>query len=256
MLYFGESTLCILSCDTICTNLCIIVQIIPPSHPVQYFLPAGGPCQITFLNTSTSATATMEADVVVMASNLKHSATLITDLQAEELDALAGMEEHLLVTTLYEADPEASASVPVQFWFSRMTPNATRDGLNSGARLCGQVNEEQLHVGKQYQGTGKQRRVSYQWMEGVSSSNLTQWNETWQQDIAMLKATNVQVLAQNIWQYFPHFNDASLKKLNPWRILKMQGKRNTIWIGSSVGLETVFGVLNYNVRLEKRIVME
>lgn len=41
----------------------------------------------------------------------------------------------------------------------------------------------------------------------------------------------VEILLQKAWGYFPHFENEALVKEFPWKILDLQGKRNTIFIG-------------------------
>ena len=224
---------------------------------------AGGPIRLDLTDAATSASSSMEADHVVMAVDLKRYAPLVQDLQADEADALSGMEGSLYLITLYDSNPTVPVDRPVIGWFSRMTPNVSRDGVGSGARLHGLVNEAKVSRGKAYKGsdgtiwygnaTGRQRRLAYQWMEGVTSANMTLWNETLLQDISHLGQTDVAVISQAVWPYITHFSRDALKNGNPWKVLKMQGKRNTFWIGSSVCFETTVEVMKYNLRLAKRI---
>ena len=45
----------------------------------------------------------------------------------------------------------------------------------------------------------------------------------------------VEILLQKAWGYFPHFENEALVKEFPWKILDLQGKRNTIFIGARCG---------------------
>ena len=207
----------------------------------------------------------LEADYVVMAVDLKRYASFIQDLHADESDALSGMAGNLYLTTLLDSDPALPVDRPVLGWFYCMTTNEST-AARVGARLYGQLNEAKLTLGKAYKGSdntfwygnsgGRQRRIAYQWMEGVTTANMTQWNETLLRDIGGVQGQgNVAVLAQAVWQYATHFEREALKRGNPWKVLKMQGKRNSFWMGSSVAFESTFEVIKYNQRLARRIVV-
>ena len=59
------------------------------------------------------------------------------------------------------------------------------------------------------------------------------------------------IIARNIWPYFPKFSADDLTSGVLWDILEMQGKFNTWYIGSSVIFESVKSVVEYNLLLMK-----
>ena len=200
-----------------------------------------------------------------MAVDLKRYAPLIHDLHADEIDALSGMAGNLYIATLFDSDPAIPVDRPVFGWPYRMSPSESTSA-SVGARLYGQLNEAKLTLGRPRKGsdgsvwygnaTGRQRRMAYQWLEGVTSANMTLWNETLLRDLGGVQGQgSVAVLAQAVWPYATHFDREALKRGNPWKVLRMQGERNTLWVGSSVSFESTFEVLKYNRRLARRIVV-
>ena len=63
--------------------------------------------------------------------------------------------------------------------------------------------------------------------------------------------------AVHAWPGCLHVNpDAThFDRGNPWKVLTMEGERNTLWVGSSVSFESTFEVLKDNQRLINRIVV-
>ena len=58
--------------------------------------------------------------------------------------------------------------------------------------------------------------------------------------------TNIRLLRQEIWEYFPKFSPDEMANGAVWDIFKMQGNRRTWFAGSSVSFESVKSVLEYN----------
>merc|ERR1712154_429038 len=64
--------------------------------------------------------------------------------------------------------------------------------------------------------------------------------------------TNVKILRQRVWDYFPKWSlEDIVEKEYPWKVLhELQGKYNKcFYIGSSVCMESVLNVCEYNVEL-------
>ena len=219
---------------------------------------------VTYTDTTTSSIDFINADFVVMAVDMRRYFSLLQDPSQSETDAFSGLEGSLFLTTLFDSDPAQPVERPTFEWVKRMHPEPARDGLNSGARLYVQRNDANFFFGKGFKGsdgttwygnvTGRQRRVAYQWMGGVTSADLTQWTNTLLKDFAQLGQTNVVIHTQAAWPYHTHYTQAALKAGNLWKVWDMQGERNTLWVGSSVSFEVVIEVLLYNVNLSNRIV--
>jgi len=60
---------------------------------------------------------------------------------------------------------------------------------------------------------------------------------------------NVEILHQEVWKYFGHYSAKDVNNGYPWKILNMQGTKNTWYIGSSVCFESVLDVVSYNLML-------
>jgi hypothetical protein len=49
----------------------------------------------------------------------------------------------------------------------------------------------------------------------------------------------------------PHWTNESLRAGRPWRVLEMQGERNSLFVGSSVCFESALDCVAYNEMLVK-----
>ena len=60
------------------------------------------------------------------------------------------------------------------------------------------------------------------------------------------QASQVDIVTQKVWRYFPHYSTKDVTDGVLWDILEMQGSHKTWFIGSSVSFESLKSVLEYN----------
>jgi len=63
----------------------------------------------------------------------------------------------------------------------------------------------------------------------------------------------VEIVLQKVWTYMPRFQGNGLVEECPWKILSLQGQRNTFYIGSSVCFESALDQVTYNIMLGRKI---
>jgi len=68
-------------------------------------------------------------------------------------------------------------------------------------------------------------------------------------DIEQRGGTIDDILYQKEWDYFPHFDKATLKEKPYKKLNKLQGKLGTYYVGGTLNFETVFDVLTHSKRL-------
>jgi Ethanolamine utilization protein EutJ (predicted chaperonin) len=68
-----------------------------------------------------------------------------------------------------------------------------------------------------------------------------------------LDAAEVKVIQKDIWEYFPRFSPQKMASGALWDIFDNQGSRRTWFVGSSVILESVKSVLEYNKLLVSKM---
>jgi len=102
---------------------------------------------------------------------------------------------------------------------------------------------------------GSELRVAYQYMDrpletGDASKLLNVLEENLK---SYAGEEHVDVKVQKAWPYFPRFDAKGLSEGLPWKILELQGQRNTIFTGSSVCFESALDCVAYNLMLLKKI---
>ncbi|KAJ3307518.1 hypothetical protein HDU76_004599 [Blyttiomyces sp. JEL0837] len=222
------------------------------------------PGNVTYVDNVTGLETTLQADYIIMAVDLNRFLPLVKDVSVQETSLFTKFNSSVLATTLFESDP-APIERPNAQWFYRMRPDEQRDGKNVVGRVYMQRNSKnnmvtkaniELLNGVQTYGnlTGRQRRVSYQFIGGTNTVDPEVLKQTLLNDVGALES-NVDVILQKPWPYFTRFDAKEIEEGLPWEILKVQGQRNTLWIGSSVCFESVLDVVTYNLNLLKRIVV-
>ncbi|CAJ1389989.1 unnamed protein product [Effrenium voratum] len=192
----------------------------------------------------------LEADMFVSAIDMYRFSHLITDLDPEEKEVFSKLTESTLATTLYKGKTVAHEHT-VEFWFARQGV-LTSDGVGQfhaqrNSRMATRpeipaVDDTELRVAYQYSEkppqSGDAAKLSQALMEGLKT---------------FAGEPEVEIRLQKPWPYFPRFEAQDLVKGCPWKILEMQGKRNTVFIGSSVCFESVLDVVCYNQLLARKI---
>ena len=194
-----------------------------------------------------------------MAVDVRRFLHLITVVSAEEAELFSGFDSSLYASTLYDSTPIQPVERPTLYW-----PKHTRHDPN-GARVYAIRNDQNLLYGEKTRHTdgthvygnitGRQRRSAYQVQPDDGEQDLEKWSSMLQHDLQAAGQTDVRIIKRMVWPYFTHFNATSLKNGNLWRITQIQGKRNTLWIGSSVCFESVLDVLVHNTRLARRLTL-
>ncbi|KAJ3268703.1 hypothetical protein HDV01_002356 [Terramyces sp. JEL0728] len=199
---------------------------------------------------------TVHFDRLVMAVDLSTHLGLISDLTAEEKTLFSGYTSSVLTTTLYESD-KGVVEYPIEYWFKRMTrnpPGGVQGRLyaqrNSKLALFGTFN----NVTNTWNASGRQKRIGYQYlgrpMQKNDSKTMLGLLKT---DLVTETDLNAEIILQKPHRYFPRFGTDGILAGKPWGIVDIQGKSNTLWIGSSVCFESVLDVMTYNTNLFSRL---
>ena len=98
-----------------------------------------------------------------------------------------------------------------------------------------------IRTGVAYQ-YGKRKPRSKYWLGKILTKNLQSTN-----------ASNIQIVRQESWEYFPKFSPDDMADGALWNIFKMQGSRRTWFAGSSVNFESVKSVFEYNKLLVSKM---
>jgi thioredoxin reductase len=197
---------------------------------------------------------TEKFDWLVLAAPHRYVPTYVKDTTEVEREIFAAVHAYTLTTTLYESSPVPNftdENTKATIAYSDDNLNLNRDGH----WYCDRYSKPCIQGLASADWSGKQARVSYQFNtkdihEGEDKRPPFARNEdlikTLKEDIAISGVTDVEIIDQFPWSYFPHFGNEALAKGLPWKLLGMQGNLNTWYIGSSACFESVHDVTTYN----------
>eukprot|EP00434_Breviolum_minutum_P000958 symbB.v1.2.000843.t1/scaffold37.1/size397765/15 len=192
----------------------------------------------------------VQGDIFINAVSLYQFRHLIKDLDPEEEAIFSKLTQSTITTTLYKgkAVPHEHS---VEIWFGRMgylTPSGV------GQFYCHR-NSRLATDSPQVAPDGRELRVAYQYMtrpkevgdEEKLAVALKEGLKTYAGE------PEVEIVLQKVWTYMPRFQGNGLVEECPWKILSLQGQRNTFYIGSSVCFESALDQVTYNIMLGRKI---
>jgi len=190
-----------------------------------------------------------EADVFISAVDLCRFRHLIVDLDPEEETVFSRLTESVLTTTLYKGKTTEHEHT-VEFWFGKMGQLSS-----SGVGQFYGHRNSRMAARPEIPSSGSELRVAYQYMDRpLESGDASKLLHTLQEGLKTYAGEpEVDVKLQKPWPYFPRFDAKGLSEGLPWKILQLQGQRNTIFIGSSVCFESALDCVAYNLMLCKKI---
>ncbi|CAK9009408.1 unnamed protein product [Durusdinium trenchii] len=201
------------------------------------------------------AEKTLEADIFISAIDLRRFRHLITDLDPEEEKLFSRLTASSLTTTLYKGKTTEHEHT-VEFWFGKMGNPVSPPGSTGHpvAQFYGHRNSR-MAARPSIPSNGVELRVAYQYMDRpIESGDASKLVTTLEENLKTYAGEEkVDVLIQKPWDYFPRFDAKGLREGLPWKILDLQGQRNTVFIGSSVCFESALDVVAYNLMLCKKI---
>eukprot|EP00438_Fugacium_kawagutii_P019458 Skav230461 [mRNA] locus=scaffold186:168416:169963:+ [translate_table: standard] len=191
----------------------------------------------------------LEADIFISAIDMFRFRHLITDLDPEEKAVFSRLTESVLATTLYQGKTTTHEHT-VEIWFGRMGQLHP-----SGVGQFHAHRNSRMAARPEMPSDGSELRVAYQFMdrplESGDGSKLLAALEEGLKSYAGEEQVDVKV--QKPWAYFPRFDAKGLSDGLPWKILELQGQRNTIFTGSSVCFESALDCVAYNLMLCQKI---
>jgi len=170
------------------------------------------------------------------------------DATKEEKEIFGALYPVSLVTHLIDAkDPKDKTRAAITTFPVGYT-------LKSQASIYGLVNSSKaIRQESSVSEGGKISYVSYQLLDHpLADGELKSVTEKMLKELNVFGLEDIEVVAVRPHTYFYHFKQDAIAKRYPWKILEMQGKRNTFWAGASACFESVNDVVNYNLMLTER----
>ena len=181
--------------------------------------------------------------------------TRVLDFTRQEEDVFSLLESSTFVTTLFEyTGPAEDDDRAVHSWFGNL--KADRPFAVWSLRDTYKLYRE--NHGAEHPLTAKlpvplerSAAVAYQFSSvNTAKADDMDIDATFVRHFARHQLDNVQVVKRCKWSYFPHFSLEALQAGgNPWRILELQGKNRTWYVGSSTCFEALNAIISYNKRL-------
>lgn len=201
-----------------------------------------------------------EYDELIYAAPLRDATMSFLDITDEEREIFGDLKMSSLVTTLYSSDSAPKGSL----YDTRVLMNKTGEGHlfhdRSDEQIFGSGQHERapLRVAVQFYESGscgyhdpicKRRHAvgSEGFKDEVASASAEL-----EEDLRARGATDVQILQQFAWPFFPRLSRKGIRKGYIWDIMDLQGHQKTWWIGAGTSFDSVHDVVNYNNMLLKR----
>eukprot|EP01084_Bolivina_argentea_P062231 113783_1 len=205
----------------------------------------------------------IECDMLFIACGCKKALKFLTDATDEETEIFSSISPSTLCATLFEYDinpnnPTHRAGgnlFPVEIWKGNDAIYAYRNSLKS---LIG-VDEYNKWI--KHKQLTKDRAICYQYHteEPDEKNDPDKLGKYLIEQLNAQGETNVKIIKQKVWDYFPKWSISDIvEKEYPWKVLnELQGKYNKcFYIGSSVCMESVLNVCEYNVELTSKYYFE
>ena len=181
----------------------------------------------------------------------------LLDANREEKTIFQKLTPVWFTTTLFDSTYGNRGNSPIDYWLSNVE-NKREHHLWAQRDSFGTLHS---YYGKAYQNgslpggpDGKFIRSGVAYQYGKSKPRSKQWLEVeLRRNLGATGASNIQIIRQEIWEYFPKFSPDDMADGVLWDIFKMQGRRRTWFAGSSVNFESVKSVLEYNKLLVSKM---
>ena len=199
-----------------------------------------------------------EYDFLIWSPEMKSSFPIWADATDEEIYYFSRPQPAFFTTALVDTVNMTRGTSPIDYWFDNINKKrqhslwAQRDSYAALSNLHGDLYQKRAYPGGK-DGSWTQTAVTYQM--GDTAPIYTELSHTLIESLRTLQASSVNVKYMKTWRYFPRFSNHDLEEGMLWRILEMQGKYGTWYIGSSVSFESVKSVIEYNKLLLKHFTL-
>ncbi|XP_028416565.1 uncharacterized protein LOC114540642 isoform X2 [Dendronephthya gigantea] len=159
-------------------------------------------------------------------------------------------------TTLFSSTYGTRGESPIDYWLDNVENKrehslwAQRDSYGTLSNYYGEAYKNGSLPGgpdHRFIRTG----VAYQYGKGKPCNNCL--TTILRRNLTTTGSSNIQIVRQESWEYFPKFSPNDMANGVLWDIFKMQGSRRTWFAGSSVNFESVKSVLEYNKLLVSKM---
>lgn len=196
-----------------------------------------------------------EFDFLIWTPSLFSNLHLI-DASDKEKELFSGLNPAWFSTTLFDSTYGNRGEAPVDIWLSTVE-NKKEQAVWEQRDSYGTLNN---YYGPTYQDgslpggpDGRYIRTGVAYQYGKVKPDESTLEEIFQQHFAGLNATEIEVIERKIWEYFPRFSPEKMASGVLWDIFDNQGSRRTWFAGSSVIIESVKSVLEYNKLLVSKM---
>ena len=181
----------------------------------------------------------------------------ILDPNGKERNIFSRLRPVWFSTTIFSSTYGVRGNSPIDYWLDNVKNKrehslwAQRDSYGTlnqyegeayrNGSLPGAPDGQFIRTGVAYQ-YGKRKPPNMSCLEKILRKSLKD-----------TQATNIEIVRQESWEYFPKFSPNDMADGVLWDIFKIQGNRRTWFAGSSVNFESVKSVIEYNKLLVSRM---
>jgi hypothetical protein len=180
----------------------------------------------------------------------------LIDPSEKEKELFSGFTTAWCTTTLFDSMYGNRGNSPVDFWFSTIEKKRW-DAVWEQRDSYGTYNN---YYGPEYQNgslpggpDGQYIRTAVAYQYGKEKPDESTLDEIFRQHYTSMNASEIKVIHREIWEYFPRFSPQKMASGALWDIFDNQGSRRTWFAGSSVIVESLKSVLEYNKLLVSKM---
>lgn len=194
-----------------------------------------------------SHTYTMNFDFLILACGIKKSLDFLDATEEERTIFSSQIYTYPVMSVFTAKDNQCMLKAVSNYWYDVVFPEP--HAYKMSAELV-KEHAKILNIEAMNQQGEKERvYITFEPNHGESQKSNEQLQAKLKSDLIAKGFKEPTILIQCNWEYFPSFNQQSINKGYPWKIIDMQGTNKTWYIGSSVSFESIRDVMNYDQML-------
>lgn len=193
-------------------------------------------------------------DFLVWTPEIAKSLSLFDNKWKVEEDLLSRASVTFLTTTLFSARNQIKGLSPINYWVRHL--NTTEDDFVWGQRdslgiIRHHYGAKYRHYGYTTENDDKRIMTSVAYQMSYQEPNQKKLHAKLRHHFERINARNISIKHTMMWRFFPRYSPKDMENGILWKILNIQGKYATWYLGSSVSFESIKSVIDYNKLLIK-----
>jgi hypothetical protein len=184
---------------------------------------------------------TYEADFVFIAIPAHQALPLMKEALPQEKEIFGSLKSKVTVSTLYSSKVLRPDEKGTTLFPENITP------YQDGRHVMDRVASRGIFPQVQLNPNGRRVAVATQYYRENPANSNSQLTH----DLEEEGHTDIKIVTTQAFESWPSFSSDQVTEGYPWKVLNMQGRHRTCYIGSSVSFDSLEDVISYNHLLFK-----